>query len=360
MANIFFFGFERLLDDYLSDPGVWDITSSVFAIQTTTSKPRNGGSVYAMSASGSAVLVRSLGSNIGHLFFGCAFVYFSTPLPATPTVLDFAFMDGTTCQVGYVITSLGEIVVYRGNTTIASATELGRTATGVIVAAGTGGTGADYKMVEIEVVFATGATGSVVVRVADATVLTLSSVQTAASANAYANRLHFKARGLSWQCDDIYLNDDTGAAPENTFFGESFVVESCIPTGNGNSSQWVGSDGNSTDNYLLVDDNGNNDTDYVKSGTLNDIDTYGLGNLTNATGTIIGVKHYLIARKDDVATRTIASTIRTNATNYVGANKTMAGSYGTHVETRLINPDTSSRFTIAEVNALEAGQKVTT
>lgn len=361
MANLLFMGFERFTAAYLQSAGIWDITQPTAGFIVNTSKPRSGGSVQAISANTNATGVKSLGSNIGHLFFGCGHVFFSASLPTTPTVLDFAFMDGTTCQVGYVITSLGEIVVYRGNVTIASATELGRTATSVIVAAGTGGTGADYKMVEIEVVFATGATGSVVVKVADVTVLTISSVQTASSANAYANRLHFRSRSSAgWQIDDLYLNDDSGSAPENTFLGEAFVVESCIPTGNGNSSQWVGSDGNSTDNYLLVDDSGNDDTDYVKSGTLNDLDTYALGNLSNSTGTVIGANHHLIARKDDVATRTIASAIRTNSTNYIGSDKTMTGSYAVYTESRLLNPDTGSRFTISEINALEAGQKVTT
>lgn len=362
MANLMILGFERLTGTYWASAAVWDITQPV-GVAVNTATPRSGGSQQAIS--GEAFVrsgVRSLGGNYGHLFVGRADLFRLAALPATPTTLDFALLDDATCQVGWYITSSGEIVVVRGNTTIASGTELGRTATGVIVAAGTGGTGGDYKMIEMEVVFATGATGSVVIKVAGSTVLTLSSVQTAASANAYANRLRYATRTTTgWLSDDWYVNDDSGSAPENTFLGEAFVVESIIPNGNGNSSQWVGSDADQVNNYQLVDDSGNDDTDYVKSGTLNDLDTYAMSNLSNATGTIIRASHYFIARKDDVATRTLASALRTNSTDYTSAtDKTMAGTYGLFIDERTVNPDTTLRFTISEINAIEYGTKVTT
>lgn len=360
MANLVFMGFEVLVNAYFNHVNVWDIAQFTAFVAPSTSVPRNGGSGYALVNSASETsATKSLGGNYAHLFAGVGWMYRAASLPATPTNLDFVFFDGATAQVGWVVSSLGEIIVYRGATT--AATELGRTATGVIVAGGAAGTGADYKMIEVEVVFHASA-GTVTVKVADTTVLTLTGQNTAPSGTAQANRFRLLMRGnLAARLDDLYINDDSGSAPENTFFGESFVVESIIPNGNGNSSQWVGSDGNSTDNYLLVDDTGNNDTDYVKSGTLNDLDTYAMSNLSNATGTIIGANHYFVARKDDVATRTIASAIRTNSTNYVSANnKTMVGTYAAFVENRLLNPDTSLRFTVSEINALEVGQKVTT
>jgi hypothetical protein len=216
-------------------------------------------------------------------------------------------------------------------------------------------------MVELEVVFGTGTSGSIKLRVADVEVLNVTGINTAPSGVAQANRVRVHLSTSSDYIDDFYVNDDSGSAPENTYFGEAFVVESMIPNGNGNSSQWVGSDGNSTDNYLLVDDSGNDDTDYVRSGLLNDLDTYALSNLSNATGTIRRATHLFVARKDDVATRTLASTLRTNSTDYPsGTNKAMAGTYGVFVDERTINPDTSLRFTIADLNGIEYGTKVTT
>jgi hypothetical protein len=218
-------------------------------------------------------------------------------------------------------------------------------------------------MIELEVVFGTGTSGSFKLRVADVELLNVTGVNTAPSGTAQATRFTIRtcAQGsMTERLDDLYVNDDSGSAPENTYFGEAFVVESITPGGNGASSQWMGSDGDQVNNFQLVDDTGNDDTDYVKSGTLNNIDTYAMGDLTNTSGTVIGISHYFVAKKDDVATRKIASTIRTNSTNYVGSDKTMTGTYVTYVERRTLNPDTGLRFTIAEVNALEVGHKVTT
>ena len=360
MANLIFMGFERLIGTYLNHANIWDVTAPTFAYTTTA--PRNGGSQQCIGPDAfERTGVKALGANYTHLFAGFGYMIRSAAISATPTNCTLRLMDGATTQVGLKVRSDGSISVHAGGNT--SATLLGQTAAGVIVAAGTSGTGADYKMIELEVVCATGTGGSIKVRVADVEVLNVTGLNTAPSGGAQINRFSLivcASGSMNERIDDFYINDDTGSAPENTFFGEAFVVESAIPTGNGNSSQWVGSDGNSTDNYLLVDDTGNDDTDYVKSGTLNDLDTYALGNLSNATGTVIGMNHYMVARKDDVATRTIASAIRTNSADYVGSNKTMTGTYATYIENRLLNPDTSLRFTISEVNALEAGQKVTT
>lgn len=361
MANLVFMGFERLVSGYIGHANIWDVTAfASVALNSTT--PRSGGSQQAITSSTfERTGTKSLGGNFTHLFSGLGYLVRSAAISATPTNCTFTLYDGTTAQVGWKVRSDGSISVHAGSST--AATLLGQTATGIIVP-NAAGTGTDYKMIELEVVAGTGTSGSLKLRVADVEVLNVTGINTAPSGVAQYNRFRLltcASGSMTELLDDLYINDDIGSAPENTYFGEAFVVESMVPTGNGNSSQWVGSDGNSTDNYLLVDDTGNDDTDYVKSGTLNDLDTYSMGNLSNATGTVIGINHYFVARKDDVATRTLASAIRTNSTDYVSAtNKTMSGTYATFADNRLLNPDTTLRFTISDVNALEVGQKVTT
>lgn len=357
MANLITMGFERLIGSYLRT--LFDITQPAanWNLNSTTA-PRSGGSVHSVAGSSAATGgIRSLGGNFSHLFAGIGYMKRAAALVSDATCR-VTFYDGATPQVGWCVNSDGSISVRAG--TLASDTQLGVTAAGVLVAAGTSGTGADYKMVELEVVFHASA-GEIRLKVADVEVLHVTGLNTAPSGVAQANRVRVHLSTSSDYIDDFYVNDDSGSSPENTFMGEGFVVESMIGNGNGNSSQWVGSDGNSTDNYLLVDDSGNDDTDYVKSGTLNDLDTYAMSNLSNATGTVIRVSHMFIARKDDVAARTLASTLRTNGTDYVsGTNKTMAGTYALFLDERTINPDTSLRFTISEINAIEYGTKVTT
>lgn len=362
MANLLIMGFERFAGAYIA--AQFDISQTSMSTAPTTTAPRSGGSQQCLrSFAGSETNgIKSLGANYSHLFAGLGYMIRSAAISGTPTNCTFTFYDGATAQIGWKVRSDGSISVHSGSGT--GSTNLGQTSAGVITAAGTSGTGSDYKMIELEVVFGTGTSGSFKLRVADVELLNVTGVNTAPSGVAQANRIAIRlcaSGSMAESLDDLYVNDDSGSSPENTFFGEAFVVESIIPTGNGNSSQFVGSDGNSTDNYLLVDDTGNDDTDYVKSGTLNDLDTYAMGNLSNATGTIIKASHMFVARKDDVATRTLASALRTNSTTYVsGTNKTMAGTYGLHVDSRTTNPDTSLRFTISEINAIEYGTKVTT
>lgn len=354
--NLVFDGFEHLTAAYLNTK--YPLGSGAFG-SISSSPVRPGGSTQAITTpgAGSNTLIRALGVNVGHAFAGTG--YLCTGQPGTGGLCNFILYDGATAQVGWKHNSDGSVSVYRGAAT--SDTLIGTTATGLVPIATSAA--ADFKMIELEVVFATGATGSVVLRIADAVVLTVPTIQTSNTANAYCNRYGFHGAGGSsqnWRYDDLYINDDSGSAPHNTFYGEAFVVEKVIPNGNGDSSQFLGSDGNSTDNYLLVDDSGNNDTDYVASGTVGHEDTYACSDLTNATGTIIGVEQNIIARKDDVATREIAGVLRPASTSYPQTTRTMSGSYVLFFERVDVNPETALAWSIADINSNKIGERVIT
>lgn len=79
---------------------------------------------------------------------------------------------------------------------------------------------------------------------------------------------------LDYIVDDIALNDATGSF-QNSWPGEEEVIV-LRPNGNGAFSDWGGSDGNSTDNYLLVDEVPPSSTDYVEDNTSGQIDDYNL------------------------------------------------------------------------------------
>ncbi len=89
--------------------------------------------------------------------------------------------------------------------------------------------------------------------------------------------------------DDIYLTNEQ--APGATGFLGSIKVEVIRPNGNGNSSQGVGSDGNSVDNYLLVDEV-SGDANYVDFAAVGDKDTYAFSDIATTapyvgTGTLV-------------------------------------------------------------------------
>lgn len=87
---------------------------------------------------------------------------------------------------------------------------------------------------------------------------------------------------------DLYINDAAGAAPNNTYWGDT-QVKVARPNGNGNSSQFVGSDGDSADNYQLIDESVRDPGDFVESVTDGDKDTYAFENIS-VTGTINAVQ----------------------------------------------------------------------
>lgn len=203
--------------------------------------------------------------------------------------------------------------------------------------------------------------GQLELKVDTVQVINLTGQDTRNGANASVNEIWISDGGtfMSSNLDDLIIVDPaTGGAPTNTFLGDS-RVETLMPSGNGNSSQLVGSDGNSTDNYLLVDETTpNQDTDYVESSTVGEKDTYAYGNLTPTTGTVYGVQPCLYARKTDAGVRSVASIARLSGTEVDSANHTLGSSYQYFTDIREAKPG-GGVWTITDVNNAEFGVKVT-
>lgn len=162
----------------------------------------------------------------------------------------------------------------------------------------------------------------------------------------------------TFRVDDVYICDGTGSSPTNDFLGD-VRVQCLTPSGNGNSSQLVGNDGNSTDNYLLVDEaTPNSDTDYVESSTVGDKDTYAFSNLTPSTGTVFGVQPVLFAKKTDAGTRKVCSVARLSATEVDSADAVLTTSYLMFLDIREAKPG-GGTWSISDVNSAEFGVKVT-
>lgn len=160
--------------------------------------------------------------------------------------------------------------------------------------------------------------------------------------------------------DDIYVLDTSGGAPQNDFLGDC-RVDCLMPNGNGNSSQFDGSDGNQTDNYLLVDeDNSDSDTTYVESPDVNDKDTYAYENLVPATGTVYAIQLVAQMRKTDAGGRSVRYVVRHSGTEEdSAADIALADGYTIYRELRTTKPG-GGAFSISDVNGMEAGLKVTT
>lgn len=158
--------------------------------------------------------------------------------------------------------------------------------------------------------------------------------------------------------DDCYILDTLGSE-DNNYLGDT-VVKTLVVNGNGSSSQWVGSDSNSTDNYLLVDEVDSSMTDYVGASTSGFRDLYTLTDLPTSD-TVVAISELVYALKNDggVSANVIpvakgqSGTIRTDAA--LPALSTSAVSYRAQI--RKTDPD-GNALTAARVNAMEIGVQV--
>lgn len=263
--------------------------------------------------------------------------------------------DGTTLHLSVVVHSTGKIRVIRGDGTVLAtgATTLSPTA---------------YYHVQVKATIHD-STGAVTVKLNNVDEIVISGVDTRNGGNASVDRVTLgQSPGGGpgtfdnddfWVCDTVDQSIAQPGSPANNDFLGDVRVECLFPNGNGNSSQLVGSDSNSTDNYLLVDETAyNSDTDYVESSTVTDKDTYAYSGLTSTSGSVVAVQVIAVARKTDAGVRSIATVARSGGTEEDSADKTLTSTYAFHRDIRGAKPGASA-WSISDVNGAEFGVKVT-
>jgi hypothetical protein len=212
-----------------------------------------------------------------------------------------------------------------------------------------------WYYVEIEGAINT-ATGTVTVKVNTVSDITFGPGNTQVSANAYANTIAFRGPagvglGGSFQLDDIYINDDTGAA-NNTFLGD-MKVEAVSVIDNGFYSQWdVFPDGTPPFQAVQV----LNDGLYISSNTAAQKDAFLTSSLNFITSAIAGVSAVYWARNTDSTTHTIKSLARIAGVDYLSSaitiNNTAFKAYQNIWEQ---DPSTVAAWTVPGVGAASFG-----
>jgi hypothetical protein len=153
---------------------------------------------------------------------------------------------------------------------------------------------------------------------------------------------------------------DGSGATNNDYLGD-IRVECLFPNGDGASSAFVGSDGNSVNNYLLVDETvPNDDTDYVQGTVVGDKDTYAYQDLTTTAGSVYGVNIIPRHRKADAGGRTAVTVGReSGGTEADSSAITILDSYIYNYDIRETKPS-GGAWSISEVNGAQFGMKVNT
>lgn len=254
-----------------------------------------------------------------------------------------ALQDGTTVQVDLRWDlSTRKFYFTRNGTTIASGT--------------TAFAANQWYHVEIKVLLHASA-GTVALRINGIAEITATGLNTMATANNTINRVAFSMTGGGGGnniYDDVFVWDTSGSI--NTDWLGDCRIETLFPSGAGTTTQWTPSTGS---NYQNVDETSpNNDTDYNYSATAGQIDTFALPNLGASSGTVMAVQSVLRHRKDDAGSRTLRRVFRSGSTNYEGADISVLDGYSFTREILEADPNTSSRWTVTNVNALEAGYKM--
>lgn len=234
------------------------------------------------------------------------------------------------------------------------------TATGTVIASAIAGTIAPSVWHYVEVSCTISDTvGQVDVRVdgASTAILSFTGDTKNAGTNTTIDGVAFDSNGTtSCAMDDLYILNSSGST-NNTFLGDVRVY-ALAANGNGNYSQLVGSDGNSTDNYLLVDEKPYSATDYTGSATIGDKDSYVMEDLPAGVTTVFAVQEVAIAAKSDAGAGSLKQLIRRSSTDYLTAAKALTTAYAPYLNLRETDPSTSTAWTASGVNATEAGIEV--
>lgn len=268
-----------------------------------------------------------------------------------PNFIGYSFLmlcsdSGATVHVSLNATSGGVLQARRGEEgTLLGSSASGKVQTGV------------WHYIELKATLHD-TTGTVDVQVDGTNVISLTSQDTK-NGGTKSVFDSFKIHGESGQhyFDDIYLCNGAGTK-NNDFLGDTKVY-ALAPSGNGNYSQLVGSDSDSTDNYLLVDEAPTpSGTDYVGSATVGNKDTYTYADLTPTSGTIHGVYLHNYAQKTDTGAKSMRRVVRSGGTDSAGSDLTLPTSWAWFGELMEQNPVGPADWTVASVNAAEFGVEV--
>lgn len=256
----------------------------------------------------------------------------------------FNLEDTGTVQIILSENSNGELEIYRGWYTTLLETSVQTISQGV------------WYYIELKATIDNSA-GAYEVRVNGETWLQDSGVDTQTSANAYMDYLSIYCAGnfKNHRFDDIYVLDTNGT--ENNDFLGDVRVETIRPAGAGNETDWTPSTGANWENVDDVHPDDDSTYNYVGSGAgFPQNDLYTLDNLTTTLGEIYAVQINSYTRKDDAGSVGLANILRTGGTTYSGIGiESMGDTYDFQSDIVEKNPDTSSQWTVAEINSLETG-----
>jgi flagellar hook-associated protein FlgK len=175
---------------------------------------------------------------------------------------------------------------------------------------------------------------------------------TRAQTNDYFTQVRAVMAQANCRIDDFYVLN-CSSSPNNDFLGPQKIF-TCHPKGVGNYSQW-------TANYMTNFENvrefsGDGNSTFNQSSTANQIDTFDMDSLPNAT--VNGIQHVIMARQDTGTGRTLCPVVRSGSTDYVGSTLSTTAGYVFLIDPKDVDPATSAQWTYTNFNGEEFGYKL--
>lgn len=256
--------------------------------------------------------------------------YSSTGQAALGAII--GFMDGTTDQLNISPDATAHLTVRRGTTVIATSTNT--------FAANS------WYHIQFKATI-NNTTGAYEVKVGGTSVNWVpaaTGANTRSTANNSATAAYCGQIFNGWMFRDFLVTDD---------FPGVVVGAYLRPAAAGNHQDWTASSGSNRGAVVGPFDT---DASFVQSSTNGNIDTYTFEAVpSGGTPTIIGIQHQLWIKHDTGASHTVRPKIRASGTDYSGTSITTATSYSLITEASSVNPDTSSAWTKAAIEAAEFG-----
>ena len=156
---------------------------------------------------------------------------------------------------------------------------------------------------------------------------------------------------VAWLYDDCYIDDttDEGSAAVCPLLRFHWVS----PNATGNYDAWVGSDGNNTDNYALVDERGPSTADYVEEDTVDQFDSYAMTTYTLGAGEQIDAFIPMIYAQRYGAAEEIALGSRYSGTDAIGSDQDPGFGAWSHTWERQTAKPGGGAWTQAALDAIE-------
>jgi len=132
-------------------------------------------------------------------------------------------------------------------------------------------------------------------------------------------------------------------------------IQALLPTAAGTTTEFTPSAGA---NYACVDERPASNADYVSINAVDKTDTYAMGDLVGAIGAIKAVQvQARVVREGDSVPLNIKLAVRSGGSDYLSANNAIPSSASGVAAIWEVDPDTSSAWLSAGVNAIETGFK---